>query len=113
MMTKQRYFEDIKMIHTVKSSGQNIGIELKGRLTYTDYNNFKTVSDLFEKVEDEQCFLDLTDLEFIDSAGLGMLLLLRDKVSEKKGLVILKGAHGQVKKMLELGRFDSLFLIQS
>ncbi len=101
------------MIHTVKSAGQKITIEIKGRLTYTDYNSFRQISEILGSSDGRQCSIDLSELEFIDSAGLGMLLLARDKVSEKKGTIALRGAHGQVKKMLELGKFDTLFLIET
>ncbi|CAO4834236.1 MAG: STAS-domain containing protein [Holosporales bacterium] len=101
------------MIHTIKSTGQRIEVQIKGRLTYTDYNNFRTISDILGTSEGQHCSIDLSELEFIDSAGLGMLLLARDKVFDSKGTIALKGAHGQVKKMLELGKFDDLFLIET
>lgn len=101
------------MLHTIKTTGQKVEVQLKGRLTYTDYNNFRQVSDVLGNVEGQYCSMDLSELEFIDSAGLGMLLLVRDKIVEKKGTVALKDAHGQVKKMLELGKFDDLFLIET
>ncbi|CAO5674701.1 MAG: STAS-domain containing protein [Holosporales bacterium] len=101
------------MIHTIKSSGQKITIQIKGRLTYTDYNSFRQISEMLGTTEGQQCSIDLSELEFIDSAGLGMLLLARDKVFEKKGTISLKGSHGQVRKMIELGKFDTLFLIET
>jgi anti-anti-sigma factor len=101
------------MIHTITTLGQKTVIQINGRLTYTDYNNFRQITDVLGASENQNCVIDLTELEFIDSAGLGMLLLSRDKVSEKKGSIALKGAHGQVKKMLELGKFDTLFLIET
>jgi anti-anti-sigma factor len=51
-------------------------------------------------------------LEFIDSAGLGMLLIIRDKLNAKNGSVLLRGSQGQVQKMLKLGNFETLFVIE-
>jgi HptB-dependent secretion and biofilm anti anti-sigma factor len=97
------------MIHRIKSTGQKTELEIKGRLTYSDYNAFRQLSDVLGTIDGQSCVIDLEELEFIDSAGLGMLLLARDRITERNGVIILKGAHGQVRKMLDLGKFDTLF----
>lgn len=99
------------MDYTLKEVGEEMYVELAGRLTFADYGSFKELTELFIEHDTKNCLLDLTNLEFIDSAGLGMLLIARDKMRIKNGDVILKGAQGQVKKMLDLGHFDSLFKV--
>lgn len=98
------------MIYTYKSIGPKTEIALKGRLTFADYGAFREISQSFDNVN--SCLLDLTELEFIDSAGLGMLLIARDKVKQKNGQVILRVSSGQVKKMLDLGQFENFFMIE-
>ena len=85
---------------------------MKGRLTYADYSSLREIGQMLSDNKSRCCLFDLTDLEFIDSAGLGMLLVTRDNLHSVKGKVILKGARGQVEKMLNLGRFNSLFNIE-
>lgn len=97
------------MIYKIQNSGSQASIELKGRLTFADYSNFREMLQLLSELTIKKCTLDLSELEFIDSAGLGMLLIARDKVQSQSGLLNLRCAEGQVKKMLELGRFDNLF----
>lgn len=99
------------MDYAIKKVGEEIYIDLVGRLTFADYGSFKEITELFVEHNPKNCLLDLSNLEFIDSAGLGMLLIARDKMRMKNGDVTLKGAHGQVKKMLDLGHFDSLFKV--
>lgn len=99
------------MNYTLKKVGKEIHIDLQGRLTFADYGSFRELTELFAEHEAKECFLDLSQLEFIDSAGLGMLLIARDKIKIYEGNVILKGAQGQVKKMLCLGHFESLFKV--
>lgn len=99
------------MEYTVKKVGEEIHVDLAGRLTFSDYGLFKELTELFIEHNAKSCLLDLSNLEFIDSAGLGMLLIARDKIRMKNGDIALKGAHGQVKKMLDLGHFDSLFKV--
>lgn len=101
------------MIFKVNSTGSKLEITLKGRLTFADYNAFRQITDLIGAVEQQQCIFDLEGLEYIDSAGLGMLLLSREKASENSGFIILKTPAGQVKKMLDLGKFDTLFDVRS
>ncbi|HLD95758.1 MAG TPA: STAS domain-containing protein [Alphaproteobacteria bacterium] len=100
------------MIYKIQNNGASASIELKGRLTFADYSNFREMLQLLSELTIKRCVLDLSDLEFIDSAGLGMLLIARDKVQSQSGILNLKCAEGQVKKMLELGRFDNLFSIE-
>jgi len=57
--------------------------------------------------------IDLSNLESIDSAGLGMLTLINDGAEQAgKALVVLK-PQGQVAKMLEISSFDELMTIQA
>lgn len=100
------------MDHVVRTLADKTQIALKGKLTFLDHNRFQHIASLLDD-DIKFCVLDLTDLDFIDSAGLGMLLLMRDKAFEKSANIALKGASGQVKKMIELGQFDTLFLIES
>jgi anti-anti-sigma factor len=100
------------MEHVIRTLADKIQIQLKGRLTFLDHNRFQHITSLLDD-DVKLCILDLTDLDFIDSAGLGMLLLMRDKAFEKSANIVLKGSSGQVKKMIELGQFDTLFLMES
>lgn len=100
------------MLHKIKSTGLRVEVEIKGKLIYADHPAFRQIVELVGTQENQILTFDLRELEFIDSAGLGMLLLARDKILEVNGIVILKGPVGQVLKMIELGRFDTLFQIE-
>lgn len=100
------------MIYTLKSEGPTTEIELKGRLTFADYSTFREITALFNESDVSKCFLNLGELEFIDSAGLGMLLIARDKLQSRNGQLVLRNAQGQVRKMLDLGRLDALFSME-
>ncbi|MBW8309356.1 MAG: STAS domain-containing protein [Candidatus Paracaedibacteraceae bacterium] len=100
------------MNYTCKTVGDAVIIDIKGRLTFADYSQFRELTELFTENKSRECQLNLNDLEFIDSAGLGMLLIARDKMRMQEGEVTLRGAHGQVKKMLDLGHFSSLFRVE-
>lgn len=93
----------------MRNKGSKTEIDLKGRLTFADYSLFREITTLFNEADVNDCLFDLSELEFIDSAGLGMLLIARDKLQSRNGQLTLRGAAGQVKKMIDLGRLDALF----
>lgn len=99
------------MNYIIVSSGPQTEIKLVGHLTFADYQAFREVTDKIDHPACQEATLDLSEMEFIDSAGLGMLLLVREKMVTKNGQVCLRGSHGQVKKMLDLGKFDALFKV--
>lgn len=52
--------------------------------------------------------LDLSGLEFIDSAGIGVLAVCCGSMGRKGGKVAIAGATGRVKELLELTRLDHM-----
>lgn len=87
-------------------------VNMKGRLTFVDHATFRKMIDQVRETKASQCVLQLHELEFIDSAGLGMLLVLRDTLIKNSGNLILKTPRGQVKKMFQVSHFDTMFDIE-
>ena len=88
-------------------------VSMSGEFTFTDHAQFKTlVTRLFE-TKDAPVVIDLSKLEFIDSAGLGMLLLARDEAKKTNRALILRGPSGQVKRMFGVTKFDTLFDVEA
>lgn len=86
---------------------------LSGDLTFADHGTFKQMMTTLLQSKMASVVVDLSRLDFIDSAGLGMLLLIRDEAAKASRQLILKGPHGQVKRMFDLTKFDSLFAIEA
>lgn len=57
--------------------------------------------------------VDMEGLTFMDSAGLGMLLTLREQGEKNGSSVTIVRPEGAVKEMLELACFDTLFSIRA
>jgi len=87
-------------------------VSLSGRFTFVDHGQFKTVIDEVLTHPYQTCFLELSALEFIDSAGLGMLLILKDELGKADISLILQKPVGQVEKMLQVSQFDKMFTIE-
>ncbi|MBL4692326.1 MAG: STAS domain-containing protein [Magnetovibrio sp.] len=100
------------MEHNINISGNGATVTLSGRFTFTDNKDFR---DILSKFEEGilNCTLDVKNLEFIDSAGLGMIILANDTVSDNGGSFILRSPQGQVRKMLELTRFGDIITVEN
>lgn len=98
---------------TDNSSENTSAMVFKGKLTFADYKHFQ---DLFQRLEQSapsHVNVHLGDLEFIDSSGIGMLLLLKEKCDQKNVALIVHKPQGQVKKMFEVAQLDKVFSIAS
>ena len=88
-------------------------VSISGEFTFTDHTAFKAIATrLFER-QDTPIVIDLAKLEFIDSAGLGMLLIVRDEAGKAGRNLILRGPCGQVKRMFDVTKFDTLFTVEA
>lgn len=88
-------------------------IKFSGRFTFTDHALFRDLlNELIGKKNRKNVFV-LKDVEFIDSAGLGMLLLAREEAQQQNLNISLRGAQGQVKRMFDVARFDTMFTIEN
>lgn len=84
---------------------------LKGPFVFTDHPLFKPILLAAEDKAVNAITIDLAAVEFIDSAGLGMLLLLRDMCNKHSTKLMLLKPSGQVKKVFDISKFEHLFSI--
>ena len=100
------------MQYTIVNEGSNRTAKINGRVTFQEQNEFRALlSDLFD--EDVSGYvLDLSGVEHIDSAGLGMFLIGRKRAEEKNATAILRNPPESVKHTLELAKFHELFTIE-
>lgn len=77
-------------------------LDAASSVEFKNYFN-DTVSDKNQKV-----IIDLSDVNFMDSSGLGVLISSL-KSMESKGGISLVGAHSNVKSLMTLTRMDRLF----
>jgi anti-anti-sigma factor len=56
--------------------------------------------------------IDMSDLAYISSAGLRVLLVLAKKVQQQKGKVALGGLVANVREVFAVSGFDTIFTIE-
>jgi anti-anti-sigma factor len=97
------------MDYQIQSTSSGVTVHLSGRLTFTENTQFRGMLMRLQEHAANAVTLDLGEVEFIDSAGLGMLLYTRDALHQRQGVVSLSAASGQVGRMLDLSRIRDLF----
>jgi anti-anti-sigma factor len=97
------------MEYTRTTNGSVYNLKLSGRFTFADHNAFKEIFKLFTDSSINKIEIDLSNVEFVDSAALGMLLLTRDEAKKASKAITIRNPQGQVKKMFEISRFYELF----
>jgi len=98
------------MEYSTQQSGDSMEIKLTGRLTFDDQKTFR---DILKSLDDTSCskwVVDVTGLEYIDSAGLGLLLRIRNSGETSNASTALRISNeGQVREMMDIACFDQMF----
>ncbi len=87
-------------------------LEFRGKFTFSDNETVQHVLTEFKSTNCSECEISLAGLSNIDSAGLGMLLLINDAITESGKSIHIHGAAGQVLKMLEISKFSEVIDIR-
>ena len=96
----------------VTKDGNRVVILLSGRFDFNTHREFRSaVEPLVTDVGVVAITIDFSSVEYLDSSALGMLLMLRDRMSGAKKVVTLAGVHGNVKQVLDIANFGKLFQI--
>lgn len=85
---------------------------MRGRFTFQDNEKLRQLLTEMQAKRTPAIGVDMSGLEYIDSAGLGMLLLIRDAAEEAKSSVTFHGAQGQAKKILAMCRFEDILTVR-
>lgn len=100
-------------ITTNQVDGETV-IGLGGRFTFAAHPAFRDLLSAHVETMNGggRVTFDLSAIEFVDSAALGMLLLAREVATRRAATIRIRGAKGQVRRMLEVSRFDTLFTVE-
>jgi anti-anti-sigma factor len=97
------------MEHALNKNGQIVTALLRGDLTFNDHAGFRELLLALAALNDiESIVFDLNDLEFIDSAGIGMLIIANDEALGRNQKLAICGARNQVKMALDVADLKSL-----
>ncbi|MEM7261202.1 MAG: STAS domain-containing protein [Planctomycetota bacterium] len=93
----------------VRRDGDRVVLEIPGRFDFNVQHDFRQAY----RSEDpgHEYVVDLAETEYVDSAALGMLLMLRDHAGGDQAKVLIENCSPPVRKLLERARCDEFFPI--
>lgn len=98
---------------TIRTSLLETGalIVLEGRMDAASRDQLLEAGDRMVEAGAKSIVVDMTNLTYISSAGLGVLVRLSSIVGKLGGRVSLCGTNGVVRNVLEITKIGSLFRI--
>lgn len=94
------------------TSAENLVIRLTGRFDFTARQQFSVeIDSKLASTGSGDVRIEMAGVDYIDSSGLGMLLMLRDKARKLNRNVTLANASGSVRRALASAQFERLFPI--
>jgi anti-anti-sigma factor len=97
-------------LETTLGNDNSTTIRVKGRFDFSCHGAFR---DAYMAAPNGSDYVvDLGGTSYIDSAALGMLLLLREHAQQQGVRVSLSNVTGQTKEVLQIANFHRLFKIQ-
>ncbi|WP_029008623.1 STAS domain-containing protein [Azospirillum halopraeferens] len=89
-----------------------IEARLSGRLEFTDHDRLRDLLDLLNGPGARRFVADLSGLDFIDSAGLGMLLILHEECESRGIALVVRGPRNEVRRSIDLARIGEVLTIE-
>jgi len=88
-------------------------VKITGELDLSVAENFRSELDcMLNNKQARHLILDFTDVTFIDSSGLGVILGRYKRLAEIGGTVQICGVNGQIAKILELSGLSRIMEIR-
>jgi anti-anti-sigma factor len=97
------------MQYHVEEKAGTATLHLAGQVVVGDRAEFETAVSETLSGNPQKVVVDLEGVEYMDSAGLGLLLMLRDEAGTRQTRLLLGGAQGQVAELFEAAGFELLF----
>jgi len=92
---------------------QKFSVTLPVNLDFEVHKFFRDTLREIMQCSPKELTFDFSDVDYIDSAGLGMLMLARKEASTNNcKLMLTNVGEGHPRKVLEMVKFDSLFNIE-
>ena len=95
-----------------RTQGEAVEVRLTGRLEFTDHDRLRDIVALLDGPGLRRFVVDVSGLDFIDSAGLGMILILQEEAEQKNIKLIVRGPRDDVKRSIDLAKIGEIVAIE-
>jgi anti-anti-sigma factor len=93
------------------ADGKEAIVSIAGRFDFSSHGEFRHVLEALKAAKYSKYTVDMGAVDDMDSAALGMLLLLRDTVGGDKANVHLVRCRAEIREMLKMANFQDMFRI--
>lgn len=100
------------MEFTVHFHDQMIEAKLSGRLEFTDHDRLRDIVSIIGDKGSTRFILNLEGLQFIDSAGLGMILILQEEAEQRGVKLVVRRPQGDVRRSIDLAKIGEIVDIE-
>jgi len=98
------------MVVTMQIQGHSARIAVSGRFDFQAHRDFKDAyAPLLDNAAVSEIEIEMSKVNYMDSAALGMLLLLSERAHAANKQVALANASGTVLRVLEIANFSKIF----
>jgi len=91
--------------HPSANGGESC-VSLSGRLVFAEHETFEEIIAILAQSTGDKVVLELSGLDFMDSAGLSMIMIAREEAEARGQTLMLRNAHGAVAQLLNLSALE-------
>jgi len=95
---------------TTRVESPTVALDLSGRLSVLDRSLYERVNSLLDEGL-RDFILDLSDVSYIDSFGLGQLVVIWTSIQNRSGRVRILRPSERVRTLLQITKLDKVFEI--
>ena len=88
--------------------GTSYHLFFKGKFIFSDLETFSRITTFIKENKFNEVVIDMADLDFIDSAAIGMLLILAETLKEGNIKFKIKNYHNQVERVFKVVKITDL-----
>ena len=86
-----------------KSKGKLLIVELSGELDHHSAQEVRTkIDDRLDRLDIKKLIFDFSEVSFMDSSGIGVIIGRYKKLSIRNGIVGIASVSGSIKRIFEL-----------
>jgi anti-anti-sigma factor len=97
---------------TTTQDGTTFHARIAERLAFSDHKAFRELLKQVSASGAKTCVFDLSQLNSIDSAGLGMFVVAHEEGQANGWSLVVRGAKGHVDALMKLGKFDKILTLE-
>ena len=87
-------------------------VSMSGSFTFKDHHGFRAIIEALSAGSGLRRVLDMSRVDFVDSAALGMLLIGEEELRKRNAALVLRKPSVTVLRLFELSAMDSVFEIE-